>query len=93
MREWIRRLRAKFSSASFAGADFAQAVKTENAGRMAVGEIDLHEGGFISGATDPDRIMSCNLHTAGNSQVFFNTGVSLSADYRGGPAGPQHKAK
>lgn len=45
------------------------------------GEIDLHEGGYLSGSTNPDQIMACNFHSAGNSQKLFNTGTSLSADY------------
>jgi len=45
------------------------------------GEIDLHEGGYLSGSTNPDQIMACNFHSAGNTQKLFNTGTSLSADY------------
>src|SRR5579859_1719130 len=45
------------------------------------GEIDLHEGGFLSGSIDPDHIMAVNLHTSGNTQKFIDTGVSLSAAY------------
>lgn len=41
MREWIQRSCAKFVGASFAGTNFAQMLKAENSGRMAVGEIDL----------------------------------------------------
>lgn len=44
-------------------------------------EIDLFEGGFTSGSTDPSRIMSCNMPGSGNAQQLIDTGVDLSADY------------
>jgi Glycosyl hydrolases family 16 len=42
-------------------------------------EIDLHEGGFLDGAVDPDRIFACHLNSTGNVQHFVDTGVNLSA--------------
>lgn len=44
-------------------------------------EIDLHEGGFVAGSVDPDRIFACNLHSAGNVQHLIDTGSNLSAAY------------
>jgi beta-glucanase (GH16 family) len=44
-------------------------------------EIDLHEGGFLDGSVDPDRIFACNLHSSGNIQHLIDTGANLSAAY------------
>lgn len=45
-------------------------------------EIDLHEGGFVSGTTDPNHLMASNVHTGGgNRQFFTDTGVDLSAGF------------
>ncbi len=46
------------------------------------GEIDLQESGFTAlGSSVVNQVMAVNLHTAGNTQRFFNTGVNLSAGY------------
>jgi beta-glucanase (GH16 family) len=44
-------------------------------------EIDLHEGGFLDGSVDPDRVFACNLHSAGNVQYLIDSGSDLSAAY------------
>lgn len=44
-------------------------------------EIDLHEGGFLDGTLDPDRVFACNLHSPGNVQYLIDAGFSLSAGY------------
>ena len=44
-------------------------------------EIDLFEGGFVSGTTNPNRLMAIDLHTRGNHQQFIDCGTDLSADY------------
>ncbi len=44
-------------------------------------EIDLHEGGFLDGSVNPDRVFACNLHSAGNVQYLIDTGFNLSAAY------------
>jgi beta-glucanase (GH16 family) len=44
------------------------------------GEIDIQEGGYISGNV-PNRAIARNLHTCSNSQVIKDTGVDLSAGY------------
>ncbi len=45
------------------------------------GEIDLIECGNTLSGVDTNRVMASNLHTSGNSQKTFDTGVDLSADY------------
>lgn len=46
------------------------------------GEIDLQEAGYTAlGADKVNRVIASNLHTSGNSQKFFDTGVDLSAGY------------
>jgi len=44
-------------------------------------EVDLHEGGFLDGSANPDRVFACNLHSAGNVQQLIDTGFNLSAAY------------
>ncbi len=44
-------------------------------------EIDLHEGGYPLGTTDPDRVMACNLHTPGNTQKLVDAGEGLSGRF------------
>lgn len=44
-------------------------------------EIDLHEGGYLDGGIDPDRIFACNVHSSGNVQKVVDTGERLSAAY------------
>lgn len=45
------------------------------------GEIDVHEGGYIDGAVPVNDVLAVNLHTSGNSQLFIDAGVDLSAGY------------
>jgi beta-glucanase (GH16 family) len=46
------------------------------------GEIDLQESGFTAmGSSIVNQVMAANLHTSGNTQKFYNTGVDLSAAY------------
>jgi beta-glucanase (GH16 family) len=46
------------------------------------GEIDLVESGYTGlGSDKVNRVMASNLHTSGNSQKLYDTGVDLSADY------------
>lgn len=45
------------------------------------GEIDLIERGNTMSGVDANRVMASNLHTSGNSQKVFDTGVDLSAGY------------
>jgi len=44
-------------------------------------EIDLHEGGFLDGSVNPNRVFACNLHSAGNVQYLIDAGFNLSAAY------------
>jgi len=44
-------------------------------------EIDLHEGGFLDGSVNPDRVFACNLNSTGNVQYLIDAGFSLSAAY------------
>jgi hypothetical protein len=44
-------------------------------------EIDLFEGGFLSGAANPNQVMAVNLLSSGNHQQFMDCGTDLSADY------------
>ena len=44
-------------------------------------EIDLFEGGFLAGATNPNQLMAVNLFTDGNRQQFLDCRTDLSADY------------
>lgn len=43
-------------------------------------EIDLHESGF-TGFGPVNQVIAANLHTTGNTQKFWDSGLDLSADY------------
>jgi beta-glucanase (GH16 family) len=46
------------------------------------GEIDLQESGYTGcGRSVVNQCLAMNLHTSGNKQILYNTGVDLSATY------------
>lgn len=46
------------------------------------GEIDLQESGYTGcGSNFVNQCLAVNLHTSGNNQKIFNTGVDLSSSY------------
>jgi hypothetical protein len=44
-------------------------------------EIDLFEGGYLSGTINPSQLMAVHLQSSGNKQQFLDCGTDLSADY------------
>jgi hypothetical protein len=44
-------------------------------------EIDLFEGGYLSGTINPNQLMAASLHSSGNQQQFLDLRTDLSADY------------
>jgi beta-glucanase (GH16 family) len=44
-------------------------------------EIDLFEGGYLSGTINPNQVMAVNLHSSGNQQQLLDLRTDLSADY------------
>ena len=44
-------------------------------------EIDLFEGGYLSKAIHPNRLMAVKLFTNGNGQQFLDCRTDLSDDY------------
>jgi beta-glucanase (GH16 family) len=44
-------------------------------------EIDLFEGGYVSGTINPSQLMALHLQSSGNEQQFLDCGTDLSADY------------
>jgi Glycosyl hydrolases family 16 len=44
-------------------------------------EIDLFEGGLLSGTADPNHLMALDLRSSGNRQQFLDCRTDLSADY------------